>query len=997
MKFTSGFTAFVVASVATANLSAGAPVNSISARDSVSQSNSQATTQQASGKDISQNSDSSQHNKQGVQISKDDAWHLSHPAIAKPPSSGWSAPSSGSPAPAPAKGSSPAPAPSSTDEDGGGKTGDLISLDLLNGNNANVQAAGTGNQSNKKRSSTGDVVDANAANDNNANVQILGTGNQKNSDANAHKEAAHKDAQTGDLIKAILLNGNDANVQVAGTGNQANKRGLFGSASGKQSGSADGFGGSSFQSQTNRPVLSGAGNSLTSGGAQGAENNGQGGSVTQDLLQKLQARQFLGEKGSQGASANGYGGSSQQGQTNTPVLSGAGNSLTSGGLQQAQNDGTGGQIKQGLQQVEQLGGGLFGKRQLFSSGKQGASANGYGGSSLQGQQNAPVLSGAGNSLTAGGAQGAENDGQGGSIEQTLSQLQSLGGGFGKRQLFAQGKQGASADGFGGSSHQGQSNSPVLSGAGSSLTSGGEQLGENNGSGGDIQQSILQKLGFSKRQLFASGKQEGSADGFGGFSSQGQDNRPVVSGAGNSVTVGGEQLGQNDGTGGQVQQSIFQKLGLGKRQFEALGSQGASANGYGGDSFQFQNNRPVVSGTGNSVTAGGAQGATNNGQGGSIEQQLQQLFQKRQFQGLGQGINQGFDQTGSANAQGGSAYIYGNNGPAYVDGTATAGTVNQGASGKQDGAQSATQGLTQETLNRFFARQLQNLDQGIGQGIHQNGQANAQGGSAYLVGGNGPAYVQDGATAGTVTQNGQASQQAQQSGTQQLSQQLENIFGRRDIQGQGQGTAQITSQKGSADAQGGNVEVVGGWAAGPVTVDASSHAGVVDQDSSSDQASKQAASQNSNKENLNNFWARSDVQTQVQGNTQNTAANADASAHADVPRVASGYFWTYHPDAVYNGAVGGSVNQNVQSSQANKQQASQNDNKFIQRRNIPSAAAYPVAYGNQQANANSHGGSSYSTETNDKVVNGNGLTSVQGGPQTADGSSTGGSISQLLQL
>ncbi|SPC61869.1 uncharacterized protein UHOD_06221 [Ustilago sp. UG-2017b] len=916
MKFSSGFTAFVAASVATANLGTAAPVNNngLATRD-VSQSNSQSTSQQASGKNVHQDSDSAQHNNQGVKISKDASFQISHPAIVVPASNH---PSSGSTTPSSGGLTTPATSEGEHHDSEDGKTGDLISLSLLNGNKANAQVAGTGNQSNKR--STGSLVDADALNDNNTNLQILGTGNQKNVDSHKEHHDGHRDAENGDLISAILLNGNDVNAQVAGTGNQENKRGLFGAASGKQDASADGFGGSSFQGQSNAPVLSGAGNSLTAGGAQGSQNNGQGGSITQDLLQKLQARQ------------------------------------------------------------------------LFSQGKQGASANGQGGTSFQGQSNAPILSGSGNSLTAGGAQGAENNGFGGSIEQTLSQLQQLGGGLGKRQLFAQGKQGASADGFGGSSAQGQTSNPVLSGSGSSLTSGGAQLGENNGQGGEIQQSLLQKLGLGKRQLFASGTQEGSTDGYGGFSSQGQDNRPVVSGAGNSVTAGGSQFGQNDGTGGSVDQSIFQKLGLGERQFKAFGSQDASADGFGGSSFQYQNNRPVVLGTGNSVTAGGAQGATNNGQGGDITQQLQQLLGRRQFQGLGQGINQGIDQTGSANAHGGTAYIYGNNGPASVDGTATAGTVNQGASGQQDGAQSATQGLTQETLNRFFARQLQGLEQGIGQGIHQNGQADAQGGSAYLVGGNGPVYVKNGATAGTVNQNGQADQQGQQSGTQSLQQSFQNLFGRA-IQDQDQGVSQGTTQTGSADAVGGDVKVVGGWSAGPVTVDASSHAGVVDQDSTSNQKSNQNAVQTANKENINQLWARQ-IQTQAQGNTQNVNTNADVSATAS-PKAASSYFFTHHPVAFDNTAVGGSINQDVQANQANKQGASENANNYknIQARAIPSA----LNYGAQSASTYAQGGSSYSYETNDKVVNGNGLTTVQGGPQTSNGSAAAGTIKQLLQL
>ncbi|CDS00608.1 hypothetical protein, partial [Sporisorium scitamineum] len=641
----------------------------------------------------------------GVKISSDNAWKLSHPAIAFLPSSS-KAPTSGG-----GGGGHP--------EDGGGKTGDLVDLDALNGNNANLRILGTGNQKNRS--------------------------NKNSNDCNDNDKDSHS-TKTGDLIKTNLLNGNNANAQVAGTGNQSNKRGLFGAAQGKQSGSADGFGGSSLQ--------------------------------------------------------------------------------------------------------------------------------------------------------------------------------------------------------------GQSNTPVLSGSGNSLTSGGSQFGENNGQGGEVQQSLAQKLGLGKRQLFASGKQQGSADGFGGVSQQGQDNRPVVSGAGNSVPTGGSQLGENDGEGGSVSQSLAQKLGLGgfgRRQLGAFGGQGASADGYGGDSFQYQNNRPV--------------GAENNGQEGSIEQGLKQILGRRQNQGLGQGIGQGIDQTGSANAQGGSAYIYGNQGPAAVDGTATAGSVNQGASGYQDRAQSATQGLTQQTLNRFLTRQLQDLQQGIGQGIHQNGRTDAQGGSAYLVGGNGSANVKDGTTAGTVNQNGQAQQKGQQSGTQSLNQQLENLWGRRDVQGQGQGTAQVTSQKGFADAEGGNVKIVGsGYASGPVNVDASSHASAVDQNSSSNQKSNQDASQISSKANYNAFYSRA----QVQGNTQNTNVNGDASAHAS------------STEAPHN----------VDADQANSQQEAGR-----KRRAVPPA----VYEGNQDANADSHGGASSSFETNDKVVQGNGITSNQGGAQNADGSSTGGSIKQLLQL
>ena len=296
------------------------------------------------------------------------------------------------------------------------------------------------------------------------------------------------------------------------------------------------------------------------------------------------------------------------------------------------------------------------------------------------------------------------------------------------------------------------------------------------------------------------------------------------------------------------------------------------------------------------------------------------------------------------------------------------------------------------MNRFFARQLQGLEQGIGQGIHQNGQADAQGGSAYLIGGNGPVYVKNGATAGTVNQNGQADQQGQQSGTQSLQQSFQNLFGRA-IQDQDQGVSQGTTQTGSADAEGGDVKIVGGWSAGPVTVDASSHAGVVDQDSTSNQKSNQNAVQTANKENINQLWARQ-IQTQAQGNTQNVNTNADVSATAS-PKAASGYFFTHHPVAFDNTAVGGSVNQDVQANQANKQGASENANNYknIQARAIPSALNYVA----QSASTDAQGGSSYSYETNDKVVNGNGPTSVQGGPQTSNGSAAASTIKQLLQL
>ncbi|TKY89027.1 hypothetical protein EX895_001558 [Sporisorium graminicola] len=1163
MKFNPSFTAFVVASVATAHLSGAAPIGN----SDVSQSNTQTTQQQGSGEHVLQSAKPLQTNDQGVKISSDNGFR---PVFLPPP-----APEAQAPAPAPVPAAA-APAPpagpaavsssSSTSSsnsnggssNGGGNTGNVINIPILDHNAANLQAASAGNQGIHTR-------------------------------------------DTGNIINIPLLNSNAAELSALSAGDQEIKRSLFNAGSaGGQYGSADGYGGSSLQGQSNSPVLSGYGNSLTAGGAQGAQNNGQGGKVTQELLQKFEdgllKRQILGNKGLQGAGANGYGGSSLQGQSNLPVLSGYGNSLTSGGAEGAQNDGTGGQIQQGLKQVTSIGGDLLKRQLLGNKGKQSGSADGFGGSSLQGAHNSPVLSGYGSSLTAGGAQGASNNGQGGQVAQQLDQLHSIGGGLLKRQLLGnKGKQsgsadgfggsslqgaanlpvlsgygnsltaggpqsasdngqggsvaqqldqlhsigggllkrqilgnkggqgasadgfggsslqgasnlpvlsgygnsltaggpqgasnngqggniaqelsqglgilkrqilgnkggqgasadgfggasqqgaanlpvlsgygnsltaggpqgasnngqggnvaqqlgqglgvlkrqilgnkagqGASADGIGGSSLQGASNLPVLSGYGNSLTSGGGQFGQNNGQGGDIQQQLGQKLGILKRGLLESAGQFGSADGYGGQSAQGQSNKPVVSGYGNSVTTGGTQGGENDGKGGDVGQQILQGVGLLKRQYGNLGYQGAGSNGYGGSSLQYQANRPVVSGFGNSVTTGGPQGSANNGQGGQIQQGLKQFFQRRQYQGVGQGVGQGIHQSASANAHGGNAYISGANGPVWIDSSAVAGKINQHASGYQDGAQSATEGLQQDYLNHYWARKLQNLSQGTAQGVTQVGHAEGHGGNAYLVGANGPAFVKNAGVAGTVDQDANSLQHSQQSGTTGFGQQYGNFYGRRSaIQGTGQKTSQVTAQHGSADSRGGDVAVIGHNAGpGAVKIDASSQGGNVDQTATSNQKSDQKAYEASQDEYLNHFWARhvGDVDALVQSNAQNVRVNADAS-----PKVNSDYVWTHHPDTFTSA---GPVNQVVDIAQKNAQVANLNDHTTtLNARYIPAA----LSQGSQLANADSHGGSSSSFETNDKVVGGSGITSTLGGPQYSNGDAVGGDISQLLHL
>ncbi len=714
----------------------------------------------------------------------------------------------------------------------------------------------------------------------------------------------------------------------------------------------------------------------------------------------LYSRQLMGLLGDQGAkqqaSADGRGGNSLQEQLNKPVLSGSGNSLTAGGPTSATNDGQGGSIEQGLKQVQDLGG-LLSKRLLGAQGgKQGASADGYGGNSLQGQLNKPVLSGAGNSLTAGGPQASQNDGTGGQIQQSLEQIESLGGLVRKELLGAQGgKQGASANGYGGNSGQLQSNVPVLSGHGNSLTAGGPQYAQNNGQGGSITQTLdqVQSLGgLVRRQAFAEGHQLGSANGYGGHSLQSQDNAPVISGYGNSVTAGGPQYSQNNGNGGSVKQSLAESLG--QRQLEALGLQDGRADGYGGQSVQYQSNRPVVSGYGNSVTTGGPQGATNNGQGGTIDQGLKQLF-ARGYQGLGQGVVQSIHQYGSAEAKGGNAYISGADGPTSVNTSATGGAVNQYASGQQSGAQSATQGYQQDHIDYFgsgyFRRELQSAGQDVDQGLEQYGNAAAHGGSAYIAGSRGPTHVNTGAQGGVVTQNAQADQQSQQSGTQGAADGFYNYFSARDLQSLGQSTAQKTQQAGAADAAGGPAAIAG--SNGFTDVDTSSHGGAVAQNATSNQLSDQKAGQSDERIFYKAFYPRTDTDVSLsQGNAQNVYTNAESNAHSTASNAAElkhAGAWSHDPtsfDAADASAKTDDISQIVGAQQNNTQTAEQHV-----KRSIPSFGAL------QNANADARGGDSLDFQHNGKVVEGNGINSVQGGPQTSNGSAQGGRLSQLLNF
>lgn len=380
-----------------------------------------------------------------------------------------------------------------------------------------------------------------------------------------------------------------------------------------------GSGNSTATSAEGGAPVSGSGN--TKGGApvSGTNNKGSSGAVSGSGNSR---RQFGNLFGQQGASADATGGTGVQGQKNAPIVSGFGNSQTSGGAQQADGSATGGQTDQSFFQ------GLGGRSAPLVgqlAGSQGASADGTGGQSAQGQHNAGVLSGAGNSLTEGGAQTAQNPGQGGSVDQSLGQFLPraapfLGG--------LVGSQGASADGTGGQSAQGQHSAGVLSGAGNSLTDGGAQSASNPGQGGSTDQSLGQFL----RRQFVGGQQNSNAGAQGGLSSQPQTNKAGIQGSGNSLTQGGVQSAQGSAQGGSNQQQFGQNFpqgaGLGPVVPPgAAAGQGSAASAQGGASGQSQNNGADIQGNGNSVTQGGSQGSNQQAQGGQGIQGISQLFSR----------------------------------------------------------------------------------------------------------------------------------------------------------------------------------------------------------------------------------------------------------------------------------------------------------------------------------------------------------------------------------
>lgn len=587
---------------------------------------------------------------------------------------------------------------------------------------------------------------------------------------------------------------------VSGHGNKVNRRMLapWQSAQGKQQAQSDAFGGSSAQGAASRPVSSGAGNSLTSGGGQNAFNGAQGGGITETLAQGHQQRRgFPGQSAAaaQHGSADAFGGHSAQGQLNAPVVSGAGNSVTAGGAQEAINAAQGGQVGQSATQGAQR------RNAPYWPGTQGyasqqASADAYGGHSYQGQVNAPVVSGYGNSVTAGGAQSADNAATGGSLVQSLTQGHRRNAPYyAPPPSYGYAGQQGSADAYGGSSYQGQYNAPVVSGYGNSVTAGGAQMADNSAKGGSVTESLTQKLGMRNlaplvgyvsdnelthgvhalqgngvedlphRRQYAALGQGASANGVGGASSQLQKNCAVISGAGNSVTDGGAQGAANVGAGGQTTQTGSQLL---RRQYGFAG-QGASADGFGGHSAQGQVNCGVVSGFGNSLTEGGAQGATNAGQGGETKQGLSQLFHARQYQPYPYGpySSNVASMNSDASAYGGQSHASQFNGGGA---TGNGNSLTQG--GPQFSDNSAQGGSTAQSLTQAGPQGGYYGGGGYGPNAYasQNANAAGYGGSSYQhesnvadVNGNGNSVTQG----GQQTANNQATGGQTQSSLSQL--------------------------------------------------------------------------------------------------------------------------------------------------------------------------------------------------------------------------------------
>lgn len=115
-------------------------------------------------------------------------------------------------------------------------------------------------------------------------------------------------------------------------------------------------------------------------------------------------------------------------------------------------------------------------------------------------------------------------------------------------------------------------------------------------------------------------QTGSAGGYAGTATAGQNNDYSQVAPGNQVMNGGGQSASLEGLAGSVLQGGGLGSFLGRRQSDGESSQDASAGGYAGSGTAHQNNDYSTVAPSNSVQLGGSQSSSNEGTAGSVSQQ-----------------------------------------------------------------------------------------------------------------------------------------------------------------------------------------------------------------------------------------------------------------------------------------------------------------------------------------------------------------------------------------
>jgi hypothetical protein len=217
------------------------------------------------------------------------------------------------------------------------------------------------------------------------------------------------------------------------------------------------------------------------------------------------SKRLLFESGHQAASADAFGGTTHTFQTNAPVVSGSGNSVTTGGAQSSQADATGGRVDQTLEQVEKFFG-LSKRQPLLNEAVEMAqtvkdafrfnSETHPGGASAgMGFKFPPEK----RLLASGG--GMDQMDPVGMLAKAFDMfekpLQGIEPGFVKR-LLAHAEEDARADADAGAGFECQANAPVVSGSGNSVTVAGGQMEHADAEGGSIAQEIKQSLGLRRR-------------------------------------------------------------------------------------------------------------------------------------------------------------------------------------------------------------------------------------------------------------------------------------------------------------------------------------------------------------------------------------------------------------------------------------------------------------------------------------------------------------------